>query len=90
MKVPPKRKGNPLECSLCLQAIKGLNESPSEKEGKSHRQIAAQSVHVNASMKVPPKRKGNPVISLVAFGNSTCLNESPSEKEGKLLMWNGM
>ena len=90
MKVPPKRKGNHWQRFSVLNLCSGLNESPSEKEGKSHRQIAAQSVHVNASMKVPPKRKGNPVISLVAFGNSTCLNESPSEKEGKLLMWNGM
>ena len=34
MKVPPKRKGNPMgEVDADLQAIP-LNESPSEKEGK--------------------------------------------------------
>ena len=35
-----------------------LNESPSQKEGKSFNGAAALAF-VNASMKVPPKRKGN-------------------------------
>ena len=35
-----------------------LNESPSEKEGKSPTLIQAPHL-TSASMKVPPKRKGN-------------------------------
>ena len=35
MKVPPKRKGNTGALTLPGQSIIGLNESPSEKEGKS-------------------------------------------------------
>ncbi len=35
-----------------------LNESPSEKEGKSPR-ASLFTQHVKPSMKVPPKRKGN-------------------------------
>ena len=35
MKVPPKRKGNVAWVDAVLEDGKGLNESPSEKEGKS-------------------------------------------------------
>ena len=34
MKVPPKRKGNPIGGALGLGVFAALNESPSEKEGK--------------------------------------------------------
>ena len=60
-----------------------LNESPSEKEGKSHCSLTIKE-KPDASMKVPPKRKGN-----TRPGKSPTrprgLNESPSEKEGKWL-----
>ena len=36
-----------------------LNESPSEKEGKSQRDGSTEFTRA-PSMKVPPKRKGNP------------------------------
>ena len=58
MKVPPKRKGNfaiRKRLSFCRET---LNESPSEKEGKSRTGWVA-SPPVGPSMKVPPKRKGN-------------------------------
>ena len=35
MKVPPKRKGNRLGIDLNNDVLTRLNESPSEKEGKS-------------------------------------------------------
>ena len=35
MKVPPKRKGNAKMAHLHTETVDGLNESPSEKEGKS-------------------------------------------------------
>ena len=61
----------------------GLNESPSEKEGKFV-QLLTSSVHVHeASMKVPPKRKGNPITPYRVEFSARSLNESPSEKEGK-------
>ena len=59
MKVPPKRKGNPNRDSLGSLARIPLNESPSEKEGKSVIQSGAIRNVVLPSMKVPPKRKGN-------------------------------
>ena len=40
-------------------ATRGLNESPSQKEGKSH-EVPETPGNTDASMKVPPKRKGNP------------------------------
>ena len=81
MKVPPKRKGNRVNrLSPCFGG--SLNESPSEKEGKSAPPLAHGGIRP-PSMKVPPKRKGN--ISAIATGKADprTLNESPSEKEGK-------
>ena len=61
MKVPPKRKGNPpLLGRGHTSGKRGLNESPSEKEGKLPYTALHQS-WPQASMKVPPKRKGNPL-----------------------------
>ena len=59
MKVPPKRKGNQ-HLTKDYASTLTLNESPSEKEGKSrsHQEQAHRPCH--PSMKVPPKRKGNP------------------------------
>ena len=37
----------------------GLNESPSEKEGKCRLTFGTVDTAAVASMKVPPKRKGN-------------------------------
>ena len=57
MKVPPKRKGN-LFFILRLGLFRTLNESPSEKEGKSGAG-GVKALGFEPSMKVPPKRKGN-------------------------------
>ena len=59
MKVPPKRKGNSSWHGQKLLRTASLNESPSEKEGKSQRSPLTATV-CRPSMKVPPKRKGNP------------------------------
>ena len=40
MKVPPKRKGNPGRAAPTRYQPSPLNESPSEKEGKSPKVIA--------------------------------------------------
>ena len=60
----------------------GLNESPSEKEGKSNVTTHVQPAG-EASMKVPPKRKGNLFLWFGTQESDGSLNESPSEKEGK-------
>ena len=39
MKVPPKRKGNPVSWGQSSDGVATLNESPSEKEGKSQRRL---------------------------------------------------
>ena len=64
-----------------MTAEQCLNESPSEKEGKSTRggDVGCGDC---ASMKVPPKRKGNQV-EYAKKQYEAGLNESPSEKEGK-------
>ena len=84
MKVPPKRKGN-FRSSISAAGERGaLNESPSEKEGKSN--LASGYVFFRRpSMKVPPKRKGNTCFSTASAAAASALNESPSEKEGKCL-----
>ena len=57
MKALPKRKGNPgVEVRECKK--RGLNESPSEKEGKFEYTYNPEAVTL-ASMKALPKRKGN-------------------------------
>ena len=65
------------------QHIKGgLNESPSEKEGKykTHSQIARNRISLNES---PSEKEGKSTTSPVVTPTQVSLNESPSEKEGK-------
>ena len=64
-----------------------LNESPSEKEGKSSGNTE-HTQRLTASMKVPPKRKGNHANAGRGQDN-VGLNESPSEKEGKFGQYRG-
>ena len=58
-----------------------LNESPSQKEGKSWNRGGGGG-ELRASMKAPPNRKGN-VAPDSLDDDLDGLNESPSEKEGK-------
>ena len=67
--------------SASLMGTAGLNESPSQKEGKLDRLRVDQQL-TNASMKALPKRKGNYWKQTIS-GCYACLNESPSQKEGK-------
>ena len=64
MKVPPKRKGNRLSAGGEPPPYRSLNESPSEKEGKSQQKSARARYMSPPSMKVPPKRKGNGEVKL--------------------------
>ena len=82
MKVPPKRKGNLNNKYDVNLGSPALNESPSEKEGKSDL-IAPPAGAIRPSMKVPPKRKGNEDAEKYNELVEAPLNESPSEKEGK-------
>ena len=45
--------------TLFCRVVMSLNESPSEKEGKSISAVLVLLGAVVPSMKVPPKRKGN-------------------------------
>ena len=62
-------------------AFVSLNESPSEKEGKSwaHPHVAEQLGALNES----PSEKEGKLIAYNAEVDAKPLNESPSEKEGK-------
>ena len=71
----------PSRCSR-LSCRAPLNESPSEKEGKSTRLLRVSGL-VFPSMKAPPKRKGNRGLGAGQVLDLAALNESPSEKEGK-------
>ena len=62
MKALPKRKGNHVVEDEARQLLR-LNESPSEKEGKSLTSPSLMSSTKGASMKALPKRKGNPAKS---------------------------
>ena len=78
MKVPPKRKGNwgnsdgsvhvagkfGVPAVMPRLQAAALNESPSEKEGKSKTSPnGLKTAKSSPSMKVPPKRKGNTCAS---------------------------
>ena len=81
MKALPKRKGNDALDTLSATEA-GLNESPSEKEGKCGfpRRPPPRPACLNES---PSEKEGKCNISPPKLSQNACLNESPSEKEGK-------
>ena len=58
MKVPPKRKGNGLTYTGCRARAQALNESPSEKEGKSENQAHSRGILKNALNESPSEKEG--------------------------------
>ena len=82
MKVPPKRKGN-VQLYYGARKLSRLNESPSEKEGKSRASLSRVLISpcLNES---PSEKEGKCLLNLLMNALSRRLNESPSEKEGKL------
>ncbi len=58
-----------------------LNESPSEKEGKSRYSELFESLS-SPSMKVPPKRKGNRLRSLQAHRRGLPSMKVPPKRKG--------
>ena len=58
MKALPKRKGNGLQTTAVVFPVRGLNESPSQKEGKSQHLIE-RSTRLHASMKVSARKRRN-------------------------------
>ena len=83
MKVPPKRKGNWF-ASLCAGTTLCLNESPSEKEGKSVVQCPGVGIRFLRLNESPSEKEGKFAILQLPRLTKHSLNESPSEKEGKL------
>ena len=60
-----------------------LNESPSEKEGKSRRRVFGSTVVLPPLNESPSEKEGKLSPSMKSRGAVIALNESPSEKEGK-------
>ena len=80
MKAP--QKGREISPAASPSRVKmSLNESLSEKEGKSVRVVAGVE-HIAPSMKVPARRRRN-AGAFETDRPRRCLNESPSKKEGK-------
>ena len=82
MKVPPKRKGNPRPKNPDQPCSPSLNESPSEKEGKSGGGGGMFKIHLSASMKVPPKRKGNRHLTRPKRPGQTASMKVPPKRKG--------
>ena len=82
MKVPPKRKGNSAPGSRC-RLLPSLNESPSEKEGKSVCWVSRKRRISSSLNESPSEKEGKSAAARKGHGGLRSLNESPSEKEGK-------
>ena len=81
MKVPPKRKGNRKIEHGYSPSSRGLNESPSEKEGKfCDPAVQGWGYCLNES---PSEKEGKYTVCYRRDRQAVGLNESPSEKEGK-------
>ena len=82
MKALPKRKGNLWLVLVPRVSVNRLNESPSEKEGKSNtvQFTTAISFSLNES---PSEKEGKFPATAFVLPYIYSLNESPSEKEGK-------
>ena len=85
MKAPPKRKGNLRWLVRACSANLTLNESPSEKEGKSCRYKPHTMRIWCPSMKVPPKRKGNPGSGSSGAGGIPPSMKVPPKRKGNLM-----
>ena len=85
MKVPPKRKGNE-GIQRGANRLHTLNESPSEKEGKSTAIMAAARNGPPPSMKVPPKRKGNGIREPVTVICSPPSMKVPPKRKGNAFL----
>ena len=86
MKVPPKRKGNTSSMAAPSPCPQSLNESPSQKEGKSSSPKLATHARQPSLNESPSKKDGKLLRSsgpLCACARSR-LNKRLSEKEGKL------
>ena len=63
MKVPPKRKGNGFSTGVKLLAPLRLNESPSEKEGKSSPGALSNRPHLLGLNESPSEKEGKSACS---------------------------
>ena len=81
MKALPRRKGNHRPDMVVLTES-GLNESPSQKEGKSEilSTVTKSLPRLNES---PSQKEGKWHVQDTLKNTPKSLNESPSQKEGK-------
>ena len=80
MKALPRRKGNTARTGYTY-VTEGLNESPSQKEGKFYASYGVQSPAPGLN-ESPSQKEGKLTIKNLTLC-WTGLNESPSQKEGK-------
>ena len=65
-----------------LEPLVRLNESPSEKEGKSKDSIRGYTFDLLASMKALPKRKGNNRRQITVSNNTTASMKALPKRKG--------
>ena len=83
MKVPPKRKGNLVEQRVTVGQIGGLNESPSEKEGKCKGglNVIAGVTGLNES---PSEKEGKSVSACARSLNRFASMKVPPKRKGNV------
>ena len=70
--------------AVCVDDDVGLNESPSQKEGKCRTGRSRLAIFRCLNESPSEKERGNPPPPPPRIFQNKPLNESPSEKEGKL------
>ena len=83
MKVPPKRKGKCAPEAGSVREHVSLNESPSEKEGKTAVTLKGKTPTLQGLNESPSEKEGKTRCQVGCRPDQAGLNESPSEKEGK-------
>ena len=84
MKALPRRKGKLGSEGAMRQSSSCLNESPSQKEGKTSTIYAYYLVSLCASMKALPRRKGKPGAAAENAGASSASMKALPRRKGKL------
>ena len=81
MKVPPKRKGNVKQLGCYFKTARSLNESPSEKEGKSpaYRRLESSPCCLNES---PSEKEGKFMIFRTLSHFSAASMKVPPKRKG--------
>ena len=88
MKVPPKRKGNFGRCRVQAPDRRSLNESPSEKEGKSIEQLE-EAVEILPLNESPSEKEGKWRFEIAGFPTPGPSMKVPPKRKGNLMHTKG-